>query len=294
MTTNDLDESLFSALHDNGRLSLSALSRRVGASRHRVQDRLLELLENESICIVANVHPALLGINAYCHLLIRIEGISAPVTAALDALPEVVLVSLVSGELDVVAEVGVRDADHLSQTISTIRAFPGVRFLEASQHAQIYKSRFSSVRDLGIPPELDSRDSRLVALLQKDGRMSYRDLGVTLGLTAGSARARVQKLISNGSLRITCDVKRSESVRSVLMGIGISVKGEIDSVLSDLLAHDYVEFAASTIGKFDIVATLSATSLRTLGIALDDIRQSPSVGRVSSWVHLDVVRESYE
>ncbi|MHA6669915.1 Lrp/AsnC family transcriptional regulator [Homoserinimonas sp. A447] len=294
MMPNELDEALFNALHDNGRMSLSALSRTIGAPRHRVQQRLHELLSSGSISIVANVHPALLGIHTYCHLLIRVDGDSSRVADALRALHEVPLVSLISGEFDIAAEVGAHDVEHLSRTISTIRELPGVRLVEASQHSQIFKSRFDTITEVESAPVLDRLDLRLVALLQQDGRMPYRAIGAQLQLSAASARARVQKLLANGSLRITCVVKRSEAARSVLMGVGISVTGAIESIEFALREHEQVEFVASTIGKFDLIATLSAPSLRGLRSALDDIRRNPAVARAVSWIHLEVVRESYE
>lgn len=48
---------------------------------------------------------------------------------------------------------------------------------------------------------LSENDSRLLTVLQRDGRRSYADLGADLGMAAPSAHERVKKLESRGIIR---------------------------------------------------------------------------------------------
>jgi Lrp/AsnC family transcriptional regulator, leucine-responsive regulatory protein len=48
---------------------------------------------------------------------------------------------------------------------------------------------------------LSENDSRLLTVLQRDGRRSYADLGTDLGMAAPSAHERVKKLESRGIIR---------------------------------------------------------------------------------------------
>ncbi|UOR00695.1 AsnC family transcriptional regulator [Leucobacter allii] len=52
------------------------------------------------------------------------------------------------------------------------------------------------------PWALDEIDEQLILLLERDGRMSYADLGVEVGLTPGGARARVKRLQERGVVRV--------------------------------------------------------------------------------------------
>ncbi len=45
---------------------------------------------------------------------------------------------------------------------------------------------------------MDSTDHEILALLVEDGRMSFADIGRSIGITRASARERVQNLIGNG------------------------------------------------------------------------------------------------
>lgn len=53
----------------------------------------------------------------------------------------------------------------------------------------------------GSPPSLDQTDRRILAALQSDARMSYQDLGSTVGLSAPAAYQRVKKLEDEGILQ---------------------------------------------------------------------------------------------
>ena len=44
-------------------------------------------------------------------------------------------------------------------------------------------------------PELDDIDKAIIRELQRDGRMSYADLGPAVGLSQAAVRQRVQRLI---------------------------------------------------------------------------------------------------
>jgi len=50
---------------------------------------------------------------------------------------------------------------------------------------------------------VDGIDRRLIALLRRDGRLSYRRLGDEVGFTIMGAKRRVEKLIGRGIIRIT-------------------------------------------------------------------------------------------
>ncbi len=294
-----LDESLLATLRDNGRLPVSEISRRLGVPRHRIDERMHSLIEDGSLRFEANVHPALLGIRHYCHLLLWVEGSTAPVTRQLCAMPDVPLVSAVAGDHDITVEIGARDRELLDDALRAIRSIPGVRTTRASVHTRSFVSRFGIDADLAAAdfPPLDSVDRRLVDLLRTDGRLPYRQLSARVGLSIGAVRTRVTRLIDSGMLRITCVSHRLDTRRSFVAGIGINTLGDpgcLEALVTDLQSDPAVEFGALTIGHFDLIATLSAPSLHTLREALDRIKRSRSVQQVASWMHLDIERESYE
>lgn len=294
--TMEFDGALIDALRDNGRLPVTELARQLQLPRRRVQERMHALLESGTIRIVANVHPALLGIHLFCDVLIWVEGPSAPVLAELRSFRETTFITSVAGNCDIVVEVGARDREHLEQTLAKIRNTPGVRETTSSQLVHIFKSRFET--DSGVAEselhQPDRLDTRIIEVLGEDGRMPYRELGQKVGLSIGAVRARLGKLMDSGMLRIACEVRESSTARRMQMGASLRLNGESDGVIDALSAMQAVEFGAIAIGTFDVVLTLSGSTLQALHRTLDELRALDSVSNVTSWMHLDVVRESYE
>ena len=48
---------------------------------------------------------------------------------------------------------------------------------------------------------MDTIDSALLGLLRKDGRLSYKELGATVKLSANAAAERVRRLFASGAIR---------------------------------------------------------------------------------------------
>jgi DNA-binding Lrp family transcriptional regulator len=292
----DFDGALVTALRDDGRLSVSELARRLEVPRRRVQERMRDLLGSGAMRITANVHPALLGIQTFCDVHIWVDGATAPVLDALRGLREATLVSAVAGHCDVVVEVGAKDRNHLKELLARIRAIAGVRETANSQLLQIFKSRFEAGSDLTettfqMPDDIDTR---IIALLREDGRMPYRALGHEVGLSIGAVRARLARLMQSGMLRIACELNLSDAGHRIQVGAGIRLRGENRHLIDTLRAMPSVGFGALAVGQFDLIVTISGSSLRALHTVVDEIRTLESVGHVTAWVHLNVVRESYE
>lgn len=292
----DFDGALVSALRDNGRISVSEVARRLQVPRRRVQERMRELRGSGAMRIAANVHPALLGIHAYCDVLIWVDGSSMPVIEALGGLREAILISAVAGHCDLVVEVGAIDRAHLEDVLARIRAIPGVRETANSQLVRIFKSRFEDGSDLSATtfPTPDDVDARIIALLRKDGRMPFRLLSEEVGLSIGAVRARLTRLLESGMLRIACEVDRPDGTTRMQLGAGIRLHGDTGNLIDELHAMPSVEFAALAVGHFDLFVAIAASTLRALHAVVDQIRELDCVGSVTTWVHLDVVRESYE
>ena len=292
----DFDGALIDALRDNGRLPVSEIARRLDVPRRRVQERMRVLLDSGAMRIVANVHPALLGIHTFCDVMIWVDGATAPVLEALHRFREATFITAVAGNCDVVVEVGAESRAHLDDLLARIRAVPGVRETANSQFVRIFKSRFETASELTetVFPSPDGTDARIIALLREDGRMPYRELGGEVGLSVGAVRARLARLTQSGMLRVTCELDDPGPARRMQMGASLRLSGENPDLIDALRAMPAVEFGAVAVGQFDIVMTISGPTLRSLHSALDGIRALAGVSTVTSWMHLDVVRESYE
>lgn len=294
-----LDDNLLSVLRDNGRLPVSEISRKLDIPRHQIDERLKALTASGSLSFSAHVHPALLGIHSYSHVLIWTHGPTEAVTSTLSHMPNLPLVSAVAGEHDIAVEIGANNHSHLEAILEDIKSVPGVTAVRSSHHIRSFASRFNSstgLTEADLPP-LDPINKQLVEVLRQDGRAPYQRLSEKVGLSVGAVRSRLTKLIESGLLRVTCIPNWVDATRSFVVGIGLNTIGTaqtLQPLLDELRSHPSTEFGALTVGHFDVIATLSAPSLHELRRVLDRIKSHDSVSRLDSWMHLEIERESYE
>jgi DNA-binding Lrp family transcriptional regulator len=149
------------------------------------------------------------------------------------------------------------------------------------------------VRARDAAPAPDERDRALLALLQRDGRMSFTDLAERVGLSQAATRARVLRLIESGAVHVTGLVASAAMGVREAAGIGIGVDGAAGPVASAAAAIEGVNFVMTGHGRFDLVCGVDAPDRSRLLATLDRLRALPGVNRSESWVHLEIAKEDY-
>ncbi len=114
--------------------------------------------------------------------------------------------------------------------------------------------------------ELDRTDFELLRLLQKDARLSNKQLAAAVGLAQSTCHERVRRLWSAGAItgsRISIDANRLGFGIAALFMIGISRHEQttIDALLDDLLAIDEVQSAYLITGHYDLVVNVIARDM---------------------------------
>lgn len=290
--TDSIDERLLGLLRQDGRRPLVRLAEELDVPRAVVRDRLNAMRANGDVDVVAIAHPGVLQLDVGCHLSIRVQGPTTGVVERLLAADHVTLVSLVSGPYDVVVELRARNQRELYDAVEEIRLSPSVTEVSTLVYVDVLRSPFA-VADR--PPELrlDEVDLAIVRCLQDDGRMPYRELAAAVGVSESTARARTVALLQAQVMRISTISRRNTTTRSLAMGLGLHVRGYSDDLVGSILDLAGVEFLATVIGSYDMIGTVSASSLPALERVVEQIRSSPDVTSVCTWVHMDFVLETY-
>lgn len=288
----DCDAEIVRVLQDDGRASVQQISRLIGQPRSAVSARIDHLLKDGSVRVVAAVAPAVLGQRVLAHVSIRTEGPSASVAEFLSAQRETVLVSAVGGYYDFVTEVRCSSMDALRAFLGQVRSIEHVAELNVLQYLSIVRGFFVSQYVGGA--SIDSIDVALIGLLQQDGRRSYRSLADRVQLSPSAVAARVNRLLRSGVIKISAVEVRGTARRQLSMGVGVILRGPEHAALLHLIQElAGIEFAAVTVGRFDIVLTLVASSTAALLENLERIRSVPGVVRTECWQHLSVLKEDY-
>lgn len=286
----DFDADLIRALQEDGRASIRSLADRLSQTRAAVAARLRVLLDDRTVRVVAAVDPVFLGQHVLAHVSIRTEGAAGVVAAPLRDMTETVFVSSVGGAHDLVTEVRLGSMAELHELLARIRALDGVLDINTIIYSTVVKGFFVSEYHGDIT--LDAIDEALIEQLQIDGRKSFRALGQAVRLSPSAVATRVQRLIDGGVIKISAVEARGLAHRQLSMGVGVNLDDDT-AIVEELRTGRGVDFAARTLGRFDIVATLVEPSAGALYASLERLRALPGVTRIEAWLHLAVLKEDY-
>jgi Lrp/AsnC family transcriptional regulator for asnA, asnC and gidA len=100
---------------------------------------------------------------------------------------------------------------------------------------------------------LDSTDRDIIAHLQYDGRMSYTDIAGELGISEGSVRRRVKRLIDEGVLQIVGIVEPQYLDWQAAAMVGVSVQaGQLETAAQQIAEFPEVTYLFMASGGFDL------------------------------------------
>ncbi len=142
------------------------------------------------------------------------------------------------------------------------------------------------------PP--DEFDRKIIALLQQDGRLSNVEVARSLGLTEGTVRKRLDRLLSDGIIRImaVADPGTLGLTASVVIGIQTDL-GQINEVAQRLAALPEVHCVNIVTGTYDVmIEAVLPTGEHLLSFLIDKLATIPGVKRTETSHVLQVVKRA--
>ena len=86
-----------------------------------------------------------------------------------------------------------------------------------------------------------------------------------------------------------------QQARHDSLQIGFRVVADGDGPLAEaLIRRPAVEYLATSVGRSSFVGTLRVAGLGAAAVEIDALHRVVGVGAVTTWVHLDVVKELYD
>lgn len=133
---------------------------------------------------------------------------------------------------------------------------------------------------------VDEIDERILRLLEENSRMTYVEIGRTVGLSEGAVRNRVQALVSGGVIkRFTVERSSTHGVRALTMiavNPGIPTY-EVSKRVNQLAG---VERIYEVTGEYDIVMVSSGGSIEGINKVIEDIRKIEGVEKTNTIIVL--------
>lgn len=143
---------------------------------------------------------------------------------------------------------------------------------------------------------LDDLDAQIVAQLQQDGRMSYREIGRRLGVSEGTVRSRANRMLSSGALTVVAIADPFQLGYRVLAFMLLRVVPERQQQVVDALCRwEEITYVSSCTGRADLYAQVVCRDHDHLWSLLYE--RIPAVGGIEStetFMELRMHKVSYD
>ena len=143
MRLDDTDKAIIEALQADGRMPFSTLGPAVGLSPAAVRQRVLHLVEQDVMQVVAVTDPTMLGFTVQAMVGINVGNGVEDVAEALSAMDEADYVVIVAGRFDILAEIVAEDSEGLLDTMARIRSIDGVTGTEIFTYLRLEKQTYN-------------------------------------------------------------------------------------------------------------------------------------------------------
>src|SRR6056300_1606323 len=138
--------------------------------------------------------------------------------------------------------------------------------------------------------KLDQTDRKIIQLLGADARMSNNQMAKVIGVTEGTVRNRIQKLIK---ISVINNINRMENPSLAFVGLDVETRAK-DSVAKALSKMKEVRFVSSLIGRHDLMAFVLAEDVTKLSKVLyEEISSLPGVRFSESSIGLKYYKYDY-
>jgi Lrp/AsnC family transcriptional regulator for asnA, asnC and gidA len=139
---DDIDKAIIRHLQEDGRMSYADLGPLVGLSPAATRQRVLHLIDEGIMQIVAVTDPTRIGFDIQAMVGIRVLGDLDGVAKALAAMDEVDYLVITTGRFDLMAEVVATSTEHFFRTVNAIRGLTGVQSSEAFTYLRLEKQSY--------------------------------------------------------------------------------------------------------------------------------------------------------
>ena len=121
---------------------------------------------------------------------------------------------------------------------------------------------------------MDSRDRKILALLQADARLGYAEIGKKVGLAASSVHDRVRKLEKTGVIRgYRADIDHEQAGFPITAIVSLALRPGSPSEVPALVSEfELVESCYSVAGDNSYALLVRAPSTKDLEELLDALR----------------------
>jgi len=142
---------------------------------------------------------------------------------------------------------------------------------------------------------MDDLDQKMISLLQMDGRASNAKIAREVGVSEGTVRRRLRRLVEEDVVKVIAvpNLEKLGYATTALIGIQTS-PGKADSVANAIAQLPEAQYVAITTGPYDVMLWTGQPSAEALGNFLrDKVGPIEGVQRTETFVNLAIKKRTY-
>jgi DNA-binding Lrp family transcriptional regulator len=133
---------------------------------------------------------------------------------------------------------------------------------------------------------MDDLDREILDVLRRDARTPYTAIADRIGVSEGTVRNRVDRLIEDGIIERFTVSTRTGNVKA-MVEIGVAVDVDTNSLADRMVQWDEVDFVWQVSGEEDIVLVVDATDTDGVNELITQAREQEEVMSTKTRLILD-------
>jgi Lrp/AsnC family transcriptional regulator, regulator for asnA, asnC and gidA len=144
------------------------------------------------------------------------------------------------------------------------------------------------------PSGLDDLDTKIIGVLQENGRASFRAIAADVGVSEATIRNRYGRLVSSGVLQVTAVTNPLGMGFDAMAMLGVSVDGPPEKVADELASWREAIYVVVCAGRYDVLVELVSSDRKELLELITRVRAVEGVTSTETFVYLDLAKQLFD
>jgi len=123
---------------------------------------------------------------------------------------------------------------------------------------------------------IDNLDKQILEIMKKDSRCPFVEIASNIGVSEGTVRSRVHRLIDEGVIR-GFTIKTSSKNVKALVEVRIDVNTDSEKIANELARYEGVTEVFEVTGDQDIIAIVDVESSQYLNDIIEKVRRYDNI-----------------
>ena len=279
---DEIDLQVIQELRASPRITNKRIARHLDIAETTVAQRIRGMAERGIMKVVVQKHLFSDDYEFLCFLFVntskrKVQAICKDIANE----KEIYSVAQGVGNPDVFALLRAKSITSAHDLVDRIGQIKGVDTVDFCTCVHMHKY-VSALGDLGAPNTLvDKEEEPIFVPLSQDGRQSNREVARKLGVSEGTVRQRINKLVQSGTMQfeVVCNPAALRLEVSAIARI-TTLTRQTDRVIRALKQLDSVSLLAEVTGGTNILVHVNVSSTEELGELCDNT--IPDIGGIHS------------